>query len=133
MQHRCFFTIEKFVWHLLLQSETNLICIRNFGVSVSLWKFKAQMLFLDSENALFEKFFRQKTAFHTENKSVKADSKNGKLFCHKVNRIALDRLKHCKLRGLPKEKASVLCHCFPNYGQSWSGTFRWSKRRRTNL
>jgi hypothetical protein len=36
------------------------------------------MHFLDSENALFEKFEGQKKAFHTENTSAKALSKRDK-------------------------------------------------------
>ena len=43
------FTIEKFVWHYCVQSETNFICVLFGGKFVSHWKYKDQINFENSK------------------------------------------------------------------------------------
>jgi hypothetical protein len=67
MQSQRIFTIEKPFLHCNFKCKASFIYREKVWDSLSHWKFKTQMHFWDSENALFEKFEGQKTAFRSGN------------------------------------------------------------------
>jgi len=85
MQRQRIFTIEKIVSHRYFQCETNLICVSNSADSLSLWKYKVQTHFLESEMCNFLKNEGQKMAFHAGTSSTWRNFKFDKYFSPNSN------------------------------------------------